>query len=598
MKNEAYYTDLKSRLESTGHGERSKVIAHAANFLGVSTMTVHRALKKLGYGGNRKRRSDKGATTVTLEELRLIAAMVYHSSRQNDKLLMPVKRAIDIAYHSGEIKALYHEGTINRLLRENGLTPKKLKQPKPHVNMRTDHPNELWQVDPSICVLYYLKDSKGNDTNYLRPMDKDKFYKNKMENLYKIANERVFRYVVTDHASGAFYCKYYMARGEDQETLFDFLMTAMGEKDRQKNPFEGVPKMLYWDKGSANQSHMIKHLLDKLGVKHSAHIAGNSRAKGQVEKTNDIIERHFEGSLYLFKVTSIEQLNECCEYWQRDFQTNERYKHTRHGMPRFVAWRKIKPEQLIERPPIEVCKMLLTTKPVVREVRGDYRINYEGKKYSLSEVDNICLGAKVKVTVNPYTYPNIRVEYENRFGEMITYEIPPLEAVNEFGILSDAKKADALDSGHHHQAKLTPIDRNRQDIDELAYGTRDEQEIDRLRNSKGTVAFEGKIDPIGYLKDRNDNNDTLHIPKRGKALDVGEPALQKVEPRKAPSLATVARDEPVLPVLNFIKWYAQHYDITPDINTKIRDTYAAGLRESEYETAAANLFKPTLVKVS
>ncbi len=592
MKNEAYYTDLKSRLESTAHGERSKMIARAADYLGVSTMTVHRALNKLGYGGNRKRRSDKGNSAVTREELQIIAALVRSSERKNDKSLMPIKVAIEIAHENGQIKALYHEGTIARLLRENGLSPKQMKQAKPHINMKTEHPNQLWQLDPSICVLYYLKDGKS-----MSVMDKDKFYQNKMENLYKIANERVFRYVVTDHCSGAFYCKYYLARGENQEVLFDFLMTAMGEKDKQKNPFEGVPRMLYWDKGSANQSHMIKNLLDQLQVKHSAHVAGNSRAKGQVEKTNDIIERHFEGRLYLFKVKSVEELNECCEYWQRDFQSNQRYAHTRHGMPRFVAWRKIKPEQLVTRPQIEVCKMLLSTKPAEREVRGNYQISFDGKKYSLSEVDNICVGVKVKVTVNPYTYPNIRVKYENRFGEMITYEIPPLE-VDEFGFTSDSVLADVMDGGHHHQAKLTPIDHNRQDIDELAYGTRDEQEIDRLRNNKGAVAFDGKIDPISYLKDRNDNNDELRIPKRGKPLDVGEPALQKVEARKAPSLGTVARDEPVLPVLNFIKWYAKHHDITPDINTKIRETYADGLRESDYETAARDFFKPKLQKVS
>ncbi len=591
MTNEAYYTDLKARLESTAHGERKSMITAAAEFLGKSEMTIYRQLKKVGYDCGRKRRSDKGNTQITRKELMVISALVRSSERKNDKSLMPIKVAIEIAFENGEIKALYHEATVARLLRENGLSPKQMKQATPHISLKTEHPNQLWQLDPSICVLYYLKDGKS-----MAVMDKDKFYQNKMDNLYKIANERVFRYVVTDHTSGAFYCKYYLARGENQEVLFDFLMTAMGEKDKQKNPFEGVPEMLYWDKGSANQSHMIQNLLNQLDVKHSAHIAGNSRAKGQVEKTNDIIERHFEGRLYLLKVGSVDELNYYCELWQRDFQSNKRYAHSRHGMPRFQAWRMIKPNELITRPPVEVCKMLLSSKAEQRKVEGNYQINYQGNKYSLSEVDNIAIGTKVKICVNPYAYPNIRVDYENRFGEMITYDIAPLE-VDTFGFTSDAVAADAMNGGHHHQAKLTQIDRNRQDIDELAYGTRDEQEIDKLRNSKSAVAFDGRMNPMSYLQERDDENITKWIPKRGKPLDVGEPALQKVEQPSRPSLETVVRDEPILPIINFIKWYAKNHTITPELNTKIRAEYADGICESDYENVAKQLLKPSLLKV-
>ncbi len=592
MSNETYYSDLKMQLENTPHGQRAALITNAADFLGVSKMTVHRSLKKLGYCTNRKRRCDKGNSGVTLKELQWIAALVRSSERKNDKSLLPIKVAIEIAFENGQIKALYHEGTIARLLRENGLSPKQMKQPKPHVNLKTEHPNQLWQLDPSICVLYYLKDGKN-----MAVMDKDKFYQNKMENLYKIANERVFRYVVTDHASGAFFCKYYLARGENQETLFDFLMTAMGEKDKQKNPFEGVPRMLYWDKGSANQSHMIKNLLEQLQVKHSAHISGNSRAKGQVEKTNDIIERHFEGRLYTMRVGSVDELNFCCEIWQRDFQSNHRYAHTRHGLPRFTAWRKIKPAQLTARPPIEVCKMLLSSKPALREVRGNYQINFEGNKYNLSEVDNIAVGEKVTVAVNPYAYPNIRVSHENRFGEMVTYDIAPL-TTDEFGFTSDSVVADVMDGGHHHQAPLTAIDRNRQDIDELAYGTRDEAEIDKLRNSKAAVAFDGQIDPVGYLEKRNEANDTVRIPKRGKPLDVGEPALQKVEPPKAPGLETIQRDEQPMPVLHFIKWFVRQHGVIDGMAERIRSEYNDGVRESEYAAIAGKLLRPNLQRVS
>ena len=92
-------------------------------------------------------------------------------------------------------------------------------------------------------------------------MDEATFYKNKPHNFGKIARDRVLRYVCVDHCTGAFYCRYYNVSGENAETMFDFLMRAMGSKDKQHNPFEGVPKILYWDKGSANQSSLILALL-------------------------------------------------------------------------------------------------------------------------------------------------------------------------------------------------------------------------------------------------------------------------------------------------------------------------------------------------
>ncbi|WP_230660435.1 integrase catalytic domain-containing protein [Psychrobacter sp. I-STPA10] len=589
MRNESYYRDLKHRLEQEPHGNRQSLINAATEFLGVSHMTIYRNLKKLGYSDNRKTRADKGDSQIGIDELKIIASLIRQSERANHKSLMPIKVAIEIAYENGQINEMYNEGTVARLLRENQLSQRHMQQATPHIKLKTAYPNEMWELDPSICILYYLKDG-----NKMAVMDKDKFYKNKLENVYKIANERVFRYVVVDHYSGAFYCKYYMARGENQETLFDFLMTAMGEKDKLKNPFEGVPTMLYWDKGSANQSHMIQNLLNQLNIKHAAHIAGNSRAKGLVEKTNDIIERHFEGRLYLgqHQIQSIDDLNLYCEIWQRGFQSSQRYAHSRHKMPRFTAWRRITSEQLITRPPIDVCKMLLSDKPAERLVKGNYNIHFEGRKYNLSGVDNIAIGSKVGVKVNPYDYPNIRVSHPNSFGEMVTYDIAPLTQ-DDIGFDSDAIPATAMMDGHFHTAKLTTADKNRQELDELAYGTRDQAHIDRIRNTKSQPAFDGKMDAFTYLKAEHDKPQTLlHMPKQGTPLDIGEPALQKVRVPKRPSPTSVERTEEALPVLQFIQWFVKKHGVIDGMADKIREQYADGVKQSDYERIAEQLINP------
>lgn len=49
---------------------------------------------------------------------------------------------------------------------------------------------------------------------------------------------------------------------------------------------------------------------------------GNPRAKGQVEKANDIVETQFECLLKVEPVQSIDELNEATERWCAAFNAN------------------------------------------------------------------------------------------------------------------------------------------------------------------------------------------------------------------------------------------------------------------------------------
>jgi hypothetical protein len=60
------------------------------------------------------------------------------------------------------------------------------------------------------------------------------------------------------------------------------------------------------------------------------------RAKGQVEKAQDIVERSFESGLKLFKVESFEQLNALAWQWMRHF--NATSIHSRTGKTRYATW--------------------------------------------------------------------------------------------------------------------------------------------------------------------------------------------------------------------------------------------------------------------
>ena len=151
--------------------------------------------------------------------------------------------------------------------------------------------------------------------------------------------------------------------------------------------------------------------------------------------------------------------------------------------------------------------------------------------------------------------------------------------------------------GHYHTAKQTTADDNRQDLDELAYGTRDAAAIDRIRNNKSAPAFDGKIDALSYLKDQHDTDNMLYRPVQGKALDIGEPALQKVQQPKRPSTNTVEREEALLPVIDFIKWFVRQHGVIDGMTDQIRAQYPDGVKESEYEDTAYQLLNPNPVKL-
>jgi len=144
----------------------------------------------------------------------------------------------------------------------------------------------VWQVDASMCVIFYLP-KQG-----LQIMPEGVFYKNKPLNIERVAQERVWRYVVTDHYSGTLYVRYVQTAGETSENLAETFLQAI-QKREQNDPMHGVPNNLMMDLGSANTSHLFLNLLKNLGVTPLVHKPGNSRAKGQVEQAQQLVETQF-----------------------------------------------------------------------------------------------------------------------------------------------------------------------------------------------------------------------------------------------------------------------------------------------------------------
>lgn len=266
-----YLRETVAKLTTAAHGQKGAIVTAACLYLSISKAELYRRLETVGYVSERKTRADKGKTSFTADQAAMLGGMVHIATRANGKRTMPIKLALDILQADGKAPSI-SAATAGRIMRQFQCHPDQLATPTAHIQQRSLHPNHVWQIDASVCVLFYLP--KGG----MQVMDEKKFYKNKPENLKKIENERVIRYVITDHHSGSVYVEY-VGGSEDSTNLTNVFLNAIQRRSHQE-PLHGVPFILYLDKGSANTSGLFKNLLARLQVEMIAHAAGNPRAKG------------------------------------------------------------------------------------------------------------------------------------------------------------------------------------------------------------------------------------------------------------------------------------------------------------------------------
>lgn len=562
-----YLRNLASRLGRARNGEAGALVTKAMQDLAVSKPTVYARLRSVGWRSGRKLRADKGDTRVSTEGMHAVAGLIRSSLRDTGKQTMPMNIAIDIALANGKLAEPVSPATMLRVMRRNNCHPHQLARPSPHTAMRSEHPNHVWQLDASICVLYYLRNGKP------ALMDERKFNARKPRDLAKITTKRLLRYALTDHASGSLIARYYNVAGEDSATLFDFLMHAM-----QRQPgrvMHGVPRMLVWDAGSANTCHQIASLLTALCIEHWTHVPGNPRAKGQVEGVHNIIERHFESRLRCVSIESVEQLNGELDTWLTYF--NDVRMHSRHGHARSAVWQTIRQDQLRLCPPVELCRTLSMSKPVMRTVHGTLTVRHtvaghEPMVYSVEHIDGVRVGDKVAVMVNPYHMPAIFVVGETEDGRVRYWECEPL-AKDNLGFFTNAPAF-----GEQYRApRDTAVDTMRKDINEAVYGERGTLDAIAARN-KGRLAFDGAIDPFKDLREAAANAPS-HILRRGTELDV--PNRVQVELRPLDLVQALMEMRARLPRA-----------LTKDDSARIAEWYPDGVPETELDSLAARLDAP------
>lgn len=527
------------------HGEKGVIAERFAEQWQCSVQTVYRRVgpeRTRMTATPRKHRRDRNTSHWALAELELIAAALLESRRGNGKRLSSIEDAIDMLRANGEICGetvdpdtgevrFLSASSAAKALRANRLHPDQLTAPTPKVELSTEHPNQLWEDDPSLCVLYYLRGAQG-----LSVMPHDEFYKNKPKNLERIESERVWRYVYTDHTSGAFYFEYVLGAESNENHCSTFInaMQARGLSD----PFHGVPRVVMVDPGSANTSAMFQNLCASLGITVQVNKPRQPWVKGQVEKSNDIIERGFEHRLRYHRVQSLAELNEAAWRWMRHF--NATAPHKRHKSSRYQAWMTIKPEHLRVAPGVAECKRLATHVPVERLVNPLLRINFGGKTFDVSGVPGVIVGQKLTVTRNAFNTQGIQTLVIDGDGRRTWYRLEPLE-VNDYGFTSAS-----VPFGEYRQHAATPADQNRKRVERVAMDAATDEEAAQKRKVKA-LPFGGRIDPYKSLREAPE---TVFLPRRGTRVDVAIPDVQE-----APQFAdrVIERPEYAARVLDHIE---------------------------------------------
>lgn len=537
--------ETAAALDGAAHGAGKAIIAAACERAGCCAQTLHTWMRPYRESA-RKRRSDyvdrsaEAELTLTRAEADLISATLVESTRQNAKRIMSIGKAVEVLRRdghivagridpdTGEVLALLSESAIGRALTRYGVHPDQLTRPTAHQPKRTLHPNHEWQVDASVCVVYYLP---GGGTQ-IQELDPAVHYKNKPENIRAIELFRVIRYVVADHCSGVIRWRYYPHSESGAHTVA-FLAWAMAPKPNVlADPFQGAPFQLVVDPG-ATASGTVQRFCKLARVKFMPTGRKNPRAKGSVEKGNDLVECGFESGLKFqrHRIRDFADLNLLAE--REQVHWNATAIHTRHGMTRTAAWMLIRPEQLRLTESEADLRALATESPATPTVRGDLTVAYKRgavARWDVKAVPGVNVGDKIQVLWSPL----IGADGQGHAVAVVTDPATGLEVyhpltavrVDEWGF-----QASAPVSGEEYQSKPdSDIDKNRKRLSKLASGTetQDADELARRRKDFRPLAHLDDGRGLNPYREAEEAPPVTWMPRRGTEHRVTAPTLAPV----------------------------------------------------------------------
>lgn len=509
-----YLVDVSRRLDAAPRGDKDRILQQACAFLGCAKATLYRWLKDVSVTAPRKRRADAGAHALAIDEARLISAYMTPHVRGNGKAGMALGNALRDLRENGVVQAARVDGETGELvplsvsavaaaLRAYDLHPEQMRRATPAVRQKSLHPNHVWQMDASVCTLFYMDAGGSAD------MPAAVFYKNKPENFERIARQRVTRFVITDHTSGAIRVRYFLG-GESEANFSEFFIWAIQRAPRAACPMHGVPHILMVDPGSG-MAAAFKNMARRLRVEMIVNAPGNPRAKGSVENAQNLVEMNFEYQFRAQRPRDLAELNARAETWADNY--NAQSEHGRHGLTRYQKWAQITPEQLRVAPSVEMCRQLLTaaSKPCKVDLFLQVQFGGGGRRWRVKDVPGVMVGEKLDISFNPYNEREVFAVFHDADGQEVLHPCPLVD-VDEHGFAADAV---VIGSGYRALPD-TAADVARKQGARIATGAASDEEARRLLRRKDTELMTGRV-RYDYLERENAAQPPL-LPRAGQAL--------------------------------------------------------------------------------
>lgn len=503
---------------AAGHGGKDAIYTEACQRLGMTRSTLMRKIKEAAVKPTRKQRADAGDVSLPREEAVKISAALMDSLRKNNKRLLSIGQAVSMLRANSEIRAEridpatgeclpLSDSAIARALRGYALHPDQLLRAAPASELKSLHPNHVWQIDASLCVLYYLHVKTEKEAG-LQVMEAKKFYKNKPANLKRIESDRVWSYEVTDHNSGSIFLNYVLG-AESAANIAESFILATEHLEDDPWKLHGVPYILMMDMGSANTSGSFKNLLRRLQVEPMPHAPENARATGQVENARNIIERTFESALRFAPVASLAELNARARKWARWYNATK--VHSRLGTTRLQQWMTITQDKL-RLVDADLARKLLTSEPERRKVSDTLTVQFGGQEFDVKGIPRVMVGEWLNITYSPYQPKAALVVDTDGQGHETLTPIPLVER-DDAGFRLDAN---VIGEDWRRPAD-TLADTNRKEVERVAMDASTDAEAEAARKAKA-LPFGGRIDP---WKEIEQTELPTILPRRGTGLQVG-----------------------------------------------------------------------------
>jgi hypothetical protein len=571
--NPAYIKSLISvaeAVEAAGHGQKETIYQKACRDLGKSRATLLAHLKRVSVAKPRKRRADAGLVELSPQEADVLSAYLMEGYRKNSRKITSLKEAVEVLRANNEILAgvvneetgelrLLSESAISRALRVYNLHPEQLRQATPHTRLQSLHPNHVWEVDASVCVIYYLPGAGAE----MVELDQAVHYKNKPENLKAIEQFRVIRYVLADHTSGVIRYRYY-PHAESGEHTVRFLAWAMAPKGGN-DPFHGAPMIVMVDPG-ATSGGLVRRFCQRMNIQLIVNKRHNARGKGSVEKGNHLVETSFEQTLRYLKrrPRDFNEINALADKYQ--LWWNATKIHSRTDRTRFAVWLTIQREQLRITPSEDILLSLATQEPIKRQAQGDLTVSFKNRIWDVSDVPGVLVKGDVFVHWHPFLADTAMAVVWGEDGHEQHIALKEIKR-NEYGFLESA----AIIGEEHKARPDTAADTNRKRIQQIAAGTSSLEETEKKREKKSYTPFDGRIDPLKHTEGERPQ----FLPKRGIELGVSVPAVE-LQRMNAVQMA---------------KWMAGRLggDWQPSMLADLQSRFPLGATEPELEQALADV---------